>query len=168
MEKIKDILHDFNDVFIALIIGVLMFGVVAWNLGDWFDKDNIASAIDTVPSVGDSDTDRKPEEAIDEVQEEEIVESEASDEKPEKTPEEPATEPIQVVVVDNKEITIPSGTPGSGIARILLENGLIDNSQEFIQVVEGLNLASKLKSGTFQIPGTATLEDIAKIIAGQN
>ncbi|SNS76090.1 hypothetical protein SAMN05446037_10209 [Anaerovirgula multivorans] len=163
MEKIKDILHDFNDVFIALIIAGLMFGVVAWNLGDWFNKDSIASAINTVPTVEESDIPKEQEEDSQKTVEEGIEEP-VEKEQPE---EKPSTDPIQVVVVDNKQITIPSGTSGGGIARILLENDLIDNTQEFIQVVESLNLASKLKSGTFEISDNLTLEEIAKIIAGQ-
>lgn len=177
MEKIKDILHDFSDVFIALVITGLMLGVVAWNLGDWFGKDNIASAIDAPPIEDNRVKEPQKSEPVNEVDKkdenqevsEEIVDAEEKTEdessETESSQEESQETPVKVIATENKTITIPNGTPGIGIARILLENGLIENTQDFVQTAENLGLALKLKSGTFQIPFGATTEEIIKIIS---
>ncbi|SET33125.1 hypothetical protein SAMN05660297_02047 [Natronincola peptidivorans] len=169
MEKIRDILHDFSDVFIAIIITVTMLVVVAWNLGDWFDDNNTASAIDTASTIEESNKEiqsKLPEidSEIDEAPEETVVE----EVPPVEESQEESSTPIEITVVASKQITIPNGTPGVGVARILQENGLIENTQDFIRVAEELDLSLKLKSGTFQIPTDATIETMVKIIARSN
>lgn len=68
---------------------------------------------------------------------------------------------------ETKRIVIPSGTFGTGIAQILKENGLIDDSNDFVRAAENLNLSKRLKSGSFEIPVGIAVEDMVKIIAGQ-
>lgn len=70
-------------------------------------------------------------------------------------------------VKETKKITIPSGASGTGIARILKENELIDDINDFVQTAENLNLSRRLRSGFFEIPINTTIENMVKIIAGQ-
>ena len=77
-------------------------------------------------------------------------------------------EDITPAAPEIKTITIPNGTPGSGVATILRENELIDNTRDFIKTAEDLNLANKLKSGSFDISSDATIEDMVRIIARQS
>ncbi|AOY76323.1 hypothetical protein [Clostridium formicaceticum] len=152
MEKLKDLLHDFSDVFIAGIIASLMFGVVVFSLGDWFNTNSTAIAIDPLLEVHQQELAEKfSEEANTEANEED-----AADEK----------DLVEVTVTEDKVITVPSGTPASGIATILLDNGLIENTNDFIKTAEELDLLLKLKSGTFTISANADLKDIVRIIAG--
>ncbi|MCC5910221.1 MAG: hypothetical protein JJT76_07285 [Clostridiaceae bacterium] len=164
MEKLKDILHDFSDVIFAFVIIIAMFTVITFNLGDWFDNNSVV-AVDTA-SIEETNI---PEELTSIVEETEVQDEE--EEKEEdiaeivEEPEIQETEVVEITIVDSIEITIPNGTPGVGIAKILLDNQLIESTRDFVETAEELNLALKLKSGTFDIPTNATLEDIVRIIA---
>ncbi len=171
MEKLKDLLHDFTDILLAIVIAFAMFAVVSLYLGDWFQTDknivvaNEQTPDDTVPvtpEVEDSE-EEAPEDNTSQEEEEAPSDTEAPEDEGN---EEEAAPPVTVVEV--KTITIPNGTPGVGIATILLENGLIENTADFINTAENLSLSLKLKSGTFEIPTDATIEEMVKIIAKQN
>lgn len=156
MEKFKNILHDFGDVFIALMIAFLMFSVVAWNLGDWFDDTTTADAVVT-NTTEDKGYNKNIEKIDKPTKVEDILEDTSSNE-----------EVIEIVAAETKKIVIPSGTPGTGIAKILQDNDLIKDVDTFLKTVEDLNLASKLKSGTFEISSDATIEEMVKIISKSN
>ncbi|NLM04804.1 MAG: endolytic transglycosylase MltG [Clostridiales bacterium] len=178
MEKLKNILHDYGDVFIAFIIAALMFGVVAWNLGDWFDND--------IDIALNNDTDKPVSMENNEQSQVEIINNNSSDiSDEEENSSSDTTENNDDIVENNendqsedensnakgneiKEITIPSGSPGTAIANILYENGLISDTQTFIETIEALNMASKLKSGAFQIPVNSSVKEIIDIITKSN
>lgn len=61
-------------------------------------------------------------------------------------------------------IHIPSGASVTDIAKILKDQGLIENTASFYTRVEALNLAVKLKFGTFKIPVGTDVDDIIYII----
>lgn len=178
MEKIKDFFHDFSDVFFAIAVASVMFVVLSWNLGSWFsDSSNTVLADEPVSITKDknnnpiSETDDKQAniEENEEVEkndgdEDKITTEEKIDNTESKETEVPSDNNI---TSEQKTVSIPNGTPGSGIAKILKENGLISDTKEFIQAAENLNLAHRLKSGSFEIPTNATIEDMVKIIAGQ-
>lgn len=177
MEKLKDFIHDTTDILLALVIVVVMSGVVVLNLGDWFNIGVSASPAENSPIVAndpisktnnddvidiiDEDSDMD-EEAIDEDSQE--SQQQQQEEQEEQQPQDqPSTPPV--IVVEIKSITIPEGSFGANIARILHDNGLIDSTADFIKTAEDLNLASRLNSGTFNIPTDASLEDMVRIIA---
>lgn len=94
-----------------------------------------------------------------------------STEAPDSTESEETDSPTEEVVTATSTdvtITIPSGTSGAGIAKILKDNHLIQDTAAFISRIEELNLAVKLKSGTFTINSGTSLDDIIYIITGQN
>ncbi|KAB3534850.1 endolytic transglycosylase MltG [Alkaliphilus pronyensis] len=176
MEKLKDLIHDFTDILLALVIVAVMIAVVTYNLGDWFEFDKDVNAAQ-IPDAIEADTPNNPvviaddsEEASQENHEEDMEENtdEVVDEEntEEEIVEDEASSPITVVEV--KEIVIPNGTPGVGVAKILQENGLIENTSDFIKAAEELQLDIKLKSGTFFIPTSASIEDMVKTIAKVN
>ncbi len=175
MEKLKDIFHDFSDIFTAIIIALLMLGVVAWNLGDWFDNYAIPPVTNnTSHERGQGKQESKiPEppvksgESISSQEEIGTPHTENEEKNEEKTNIGDNTSVEEIVEV-TKEITIPNGAPGIRIAKILLENNLIDNTQDFIDTAETLGLSLKLKPGAFDIPTNADIETIVKIIAGIN
>ena len=70
-------------------------------------------------------------------------------------------------IKETKKIIIPSGTYGTGIAKILQENELIDDINDFVRTAENLNLSRRLRSGSFEIPIDTTVENMVKIIAGE-
>jgi len=186
LEKIKDFFHDFSDVFFAIAVTSVMFVVLSLNLGSWFNNSsNTVLADEPVHIVENNDTNLISEDNTEVVnlEENENLEEENSDidkiptEETEKTDEiksnndvdskENEAESENTTNFEVKTIVIPNGTPGSGVAIILKENGLIDDTKEFIQTAENLNLAVRLKSGSFEIHSNDTIEDMVKIIAGQ-
>ncbi|MBM7614439.1 hypothetical protein [Alkaliphilus hydrothermalis] len=182
MEKLKDLLHDLTDVILAIGIVVVMFTVVTMNLGDWFSGDSAVVFANSTPQVNIAgsedqnkdeanieDTEREvveeTEEVTKEVTEKPVDNSSKQSTKESKPKESTEEKPAVITVVDVKKVTIPDGTPGVNIAKILQEKGLIEEPAEFIKVAEDLKLALKLKSGTFDIPTNSTVKEMVEIIA---
>ena len=173
MEKLKDFIHDYTDIVLAVVIAISMFSVVNWHLSSWLPTSNTVIAANT--NNYNQSNSSKENEKVD--NEKEIVEKEKGvvEEKKEEvsvpepttptTPTPPADKGI--IVVDNIKITIPDGSTGQAIGRLLKEHGLIEEVSHFISEAERLKLTSRLRSGTFQIPENASIEQIVKIIANQ-
>jgi len=178
LERIKDLFHDFSDVFFAIVVASVMFVVLSWNLGSWFsDSSNTVLADEPVSITKDKNNNpiSENDDKQANIEENEEVEKNNSDKNkvtPEGTTDNTESKETDVpsdniITSEQKTVSIPNGTPGSGIAKILKENGLIDDTKDFIQAAENLSLAHRLKSGSFEIPTNATIEDMVKIIAGQ-
>ena len=176
MEKIKDFIHDYSDLFMAMIIIVIMVFVVQVNLTTMFEEDSSAIAHTADQRINDHDSgvldqsSMEPEEIImidlPEISEER-PDPDQSDEpiSPENNVPQPSVSPP--APGERISITIPNGTPGIGIARILVEKQLLQDTTPFVEAAESLNLSLKLKSGTFQIPAGSTPEEMVHIIAGE-
>lgn len=167
VEKIKDFVYEITDILLAIVIALIIIFVIGLNLGGWFNfisidnildspnintstQNNYSSEMDTQQDNSQTDLDQSVDD--DDISTENLAENNS----------------MQVSVIEVKSITIPSGTPAVGIANILLENKLIDNVPKFIEVAEKMNVSAKLKSGTFEITSTSSLEEIVKIIARQD
>ncbi|RQD69675.1 MAG: hypothetical protein D5S00_06160 [Tindallia sp. MSAO_Bac2] len=171
MEKLKDFIHDYSDLFLAAMITASMVFVVFWNLNTIFEEPSINSSAVQPPS------DRAPLSSNDSSDEDEedsdlVVIDLTSPEEPEAGSDEARQEPApEAQTPENSgnsvRVEVPSGTPGVGIARILVDVGLIDEPGVFVQAAEELNLSLSLKSGSYDIPRDATPEQIVQIIAGQ-
>jgi len=166
MEKFKDFLYDISDILLALFIIAIMATVVSWKFAGSFvgnantplHKENESSfqAIDNEPSEI---------ETIAEVEADPGTEDEA---EPEAKPEpevEPEVEQEQIIVVTT--IKIPSGSTGVGIAGIIKDAGLIENTSDFINRIESRGLSAKLQSGSFKIGSDKSLDEIIDILTGQ-
>ena len=167
LEKLKDLIHDYSDLFLAAIITLAMVFVVFWNLNTIFEEPAVSSV---AASQNDEETsiDDTPEEDSD------LVVIDLSEEEPQSDLTEEIDESTETGEIQEASTTttgtvtviIPSGTPGVGIANILVEEGLIDEPGLFVQAAEELNLALNLKSGTYEIPRDASAERMVRIIAG--
>ncbi|MGV8145723.1 MAG: hypothetical protein ACLKAK_05490 [Alkaliphilus sp.] len=167
MEKIKDFIYEITDVLLATVIAIVIIFVIGWNLGDWFDFlsiDNIFGS-PSVDNVSQNKSVSKINNQQDDFQDDVVKDSEVSNSTGETTEENISS---QISIIEVKNIVIPNGTPAVGIANILLENTLIDSVSEFIELSESMNLSAKLKSGTFEISNDSSLEEIIRIITGQN
>jgi len=183
LEKIKDFFHDFSDVFFAIVVTSVMVIVLSLNLGSWFNNtSNIVLADESVQISENKDNHTISENNNEQVNVEDEIELEKEDGTIDEIIIEQSDETQNKDNIDSKEnevesenttniavktIVIPNGTPGSGVAKILKENGLIEDTKDFIQTAENLNLAIRLKSGSFEISTNSTIEDMVKIIAGQ-
>jgi hypothetical protein len=169
VEKIKDLIHDYSDILLALLIAAAMVMVVFLNLTSIFDE-NQAAAAQPISSIAN-----EPEHIDVPI----VIEPENTPDETEIAPEELRHEPVtetegaqppvaeQPAAGTHVSVTIPNGTPGSGIARILVEHQLLSEPAPFIEAAESLSLSLSLKSGTFQIPVGTSAEEMVKIIAGQ-
>jgi len=157
LEKIKDFFHDFSDIFFAIIIAGIMFAVLTINLGGWFNEPiHTVLADKSMGTSGDQNNDIIDGQSNNNINLEDEQLNNNMDSEDDKSE-----------IKETKKIIIPSGTYGTGIAKILKENELIDDINDFIQVAENLNLSRRLKSGSFEIPINTTVENMVKIIAGQ-
>ncbi len=177
MEKIKDMIYDYSDLFLALIITAAMVGVVYVNLTTIFD-DSIA----VIPGssdilIGGTDAPSEPGESTETIvvdlsdpvtpENTDVEDSRHESELEEPPVEEPSTPVTPPVSGEMVSVTIPNGTPGIGIAQILVDHQLLPDTTAFVQAAEELELAVKLKSGTFQIPAGSSPEQMVRIIARQ-
>ena len=171
MEKLKDFIHDYSDLFLAAMITASMIFVVFWNLNTIFEEPSISSSaveppIDRAP-LSSNDSSEEEEENSDlvviDLTSPEVPEADSGEALQESVPEEQPQESSG----ESVRIEVPSGTPGVGIARILVDVGLIDEPGVFVQAAEELNLSLSLKSGSYDIPRDASPEEIVRIIAGQ-
>ena len=174
IEKIKDIFYDLTDFALVLIIIVVMISVISLkitdslsiNLVQIFNKQ--ATENEVIIDISEADTN---------VELSNITIKPETNDKDVKTPEE-------IIVITDTDIetpteqedtlkkdvtiTIKSGTTGYGIAKLLKENNLIDNTLPFVTRVEDLDLGAKLQSGTFKLNASQSLDEMIYIIAGKN
>ncbi|MTI67079.1 MAG: endolytic transglycosylase MltG [Firmicutes bacterium] len=181
-EGLKDILYDSMDYLIILVVVLVVGGVIGWRLGVLFDsdiektpisvaaennennEDNISNSSDT-PSVDkEEDTD-------------EITPSEDSTKDVADISSKDSTKDTDDTTKENTEvkeevktitISIPQGSLGPTIAKILIDNDLIESKSEFLSTAEELGLDRYLRSGNYKIKTNSSLENIIKIIAGRN
>ncbi|WP_198153201.1 MltG/YceG/YrrL family protein [Thermotalea metallivorans] len=176
-EKIKDFFYESSDILLAFIIILVMSTVITWKVSDSLafskekDTDNYAvaenqetledsqQAQDTSPQAFPENTDPSASVGSDQGSSAAPVVSERS----------PDSQAVVAAVAPQPSIVridIPSGASGTGIASILKQKGLIDNTAKFIARVQELKMESKLKSGTFSIPAGTSLDEIIYIITG--
>jgi len=63
-----------------------------------------------------------------------------------------------------KEIFIQKGMDSEEIAYLLQKNEIINNADDFIDIVNKLDVANQLKYGLKKIPNNSTLQDILEIL----
>jgi len=146
-EDVKDILHNYIDyIVMILIIGLVIF-VITWRLDGLFKPGNKKDTNDVnIEENIDNNSENKDNDNIKDGDEN----KDTKDNSSKKT--------------GKVSFTIPSGSVSSKIGEILKENNLIKDIKEFEDKVYEMGLESKLKAGDFEIEQTATLEEIIKII----
>lgn len=177
LEKIKDIFYEMSDLLFALVIILVMSTVITWKVTDSLaysknsvpenvpiEQTNTEEAISQNNNESPVEVQQQPPTTIDIEPIEQVDESDSSNDTSTSSAIEniPVPQPATVV-----KINIPSGTPGVRIAKILKENHLIDDTNQFISRVEELKLGSKLRSGTFSMSSDTSLDDIIYVITGQ-
>jgi hypothetical protein len=172
MKKIKDLIYNFNDIFIAILILALAVAIVAWRVDDIMaypeyvaSKEQQQTASQGNVDFSDVDLSEQPTENInpnpEDVSSEEPPVDTGNDQQGQQGQQQGQQQ--QPPVGDTK-ITIPSGSSGSKIADILAKAGVVPTAQDFLNEVKNQGVETKLKAGTFTIPGGATVEEIVKIL----
>lgn len=193
-EKMKDLIYDFSDIIISLIIITMIFGVVSWKISDSMayssfteqsskatldQKDNQTADADksTDASVsGDAGTDGKDAPAANTTANSTAGTTNTGG-KPAAgnttgttaagTTQTTTAPPTAAAPVTEFKVVIPSGSAGISIAKILKEAGIISDTKMFITRVDQLKMGPKLKAGSFTIKAGSTLDDVIYTLAGK-
>lgn len=183
-EKIKDLIYDFSDIIISLVIITLIFGVVSWKISDsmaynmFTDEASDASLTANQPDTNKDAANAPGDNTVATSNTDQVTTgaNTASDGKPSAggtvapptntTPPPSNTTPPPAQTGDFK-VVIPSGSSGIAIAKILKEQNIISDTKMFITRVDQLKLGPKLKAGTFTIKSGSSLDDVIYTLAGK-
>ncbi len=173
MKKIKDLIYDYNDIFVALLIIAAAGAIIFWRVTDIMAyPDYLAGKEQTqAGDVDFSDVDLTPVN-VDEFNEQpdDITAPEGSGENQggEQTPAEPDQDETpataQTDADGNYVVEIPKGSSAQGIARILKEQGIISDVDAFMDTVDAMGATMKMKYGTYKIPQGSSAEQIVEIL----
>ncbi|MDY0235158.1 MAG: hypothetical protein RBR71_03985 [Gudongella sp.] len=166
-DKLKDFLYDSVDYLFMIGILVVVVGVIGWRLDVLFEKETVSAqpteqvVVDNSSREDFSDiiiTDKSPQE------EPEISEEPEVSEEPEQFPTNPTPSETPPPSVETIKIIIPDGSMPGNIGLILQENGLITSSRDFIAKAVELKLDTKLKSGSYTMNKSMSLDDIVQMM----
>ena len=172
MKKIKDLIYDYNDIFVALLIIAVAGAIIFWRVTNIMAYPDYISG-KTQSQTGEvdfSDVDLTPTNVDDINENPEDITTDTSEEgQGEQTPtdESPAEDPTQTAQTDaegNYVVEIPKGSSALGIARILKAQGIISDEDAFMEKVEELDATMKMKYGTYKIPQGSSAEQIINIL----
>lgn len=180
MKKIKDLIYDFNDVFVALLIVVVAAGVLVWRINVVMDYPNqiTSSNAGKQINVDFSDVDLNKEN-VDPIvnpdyEEHPITTEPAIVEPPVEQPitTEPAIEPVvdppvEQPSVKNYTLVISrdnKNTNWGAVSNELKQQGIIKEDDNLGRKATELKLDGSLQLGTFELNSGMSLEEIVKII----
>lgn len=150
-DKLKDILYDSIDYIIMIGIVAVVILVIGWRLDILFtDSDVSELPTNEVSEPIDNEEEPKPDDKN----------NNPSNELPE-TPSNVDPEVREV------QVNIPDGSLPNDIGKILQENGLIENSKDFVAKAVELRLDTKLRSGNYSLNSSQSIEEIILIISKQ-
>ena len=172
MKKLKDLIYDYNDIFVALLIIAVAGAIIFWRVTNIMAyPDYIAGKGQTQTGEVDfSDVDLTPTN-VDEFNEnpEDITtqmpeEGESGEQTPATEPEEDENVTAKTDSEGNYLVEIPKGSSALGIAKILKEQGIISDVDAFMEKVEEMDATMKLKYGNYKIPQGSSAEQIINIM----
>ena len=168
INKIKDLVYDFNDIVIALLILAVAAGVISWRVADIMaypeylarQQGTEAPAIGS-PEVDFTDFDLTQNEQVD-PNLNENPDNVTTDPTP-VTPETPPVEETPIPASSDVKVTIPSGSYAAKIAEILYTSGVVTSKEAFLNTLTD-SQAKRLKAGDFTIPAGSTIDQIIEIL----
>ena len=182
MKKIKDLIYDYNDIFVALLIIALAGAIIVWRVTgimaypeymagkeqtqtgdvDFSDVDLTPGTVDEFNENPDDITTQPPEEGEGQGE----GEGEGQGEQPPvDTPDDGGDKPDDRIDANgNFIVEIPRGASAFGIAKILKEQGVISDETAFLEKVTEMGAELKMKYGTYKIPQGSSAEEIINIL----
>lgn len=189
-ETLKDVLYDFMDYAMMLVIIVVVIGVIGWRLDILFAEDdpNFQQkdiAEETVITEDEKDSD---EDGADSDEDADSDKEEKRDSNGEETDSDDQSETSsdREDSNDNKDnsdkdkdqdkksqastitVHIPQGSSTQSIGNILEEKDLINSIEDFNKKVKSMNLEKHLRAGDYDIDTNSSLEKIVRVIANQS
>ena len=193
MNKIRDLIYDFNDIFVALLIVIVTTGIIVWRVDTIMDypkylasKSNEGSVITSVDMTGvdlnpvevDPTLNDDPEDIAADPNGAEGSGTESGEpaggtqqgaEGGQPAGETPADggqgQSSFAGLSEDVKFTIPGGTYAAGVAKLLYQAGLIESEQAFLDELKAAGKEGSVQAGTFTIPAGSSISDIIKIIA---
>lgn len=170
MKKLKDLIYDYNDIFVAVIIVILAGVIILWRIGDiiaypkYLAEQNAGEISDT--NLGDIDLSLTDIENMNDNPEDIDTLPSADSDIDNPQIEEPTapTEGKEFVTEKDATFTVPPGVSSSKIGQLLYDAKLIESPEKFTEAVAKKNVETKLKAGTFKIVAKSTIEDIIVIL----
>lgn len=171
MKKLKDLIYDYNDIFVAILIVVLAGAIISWRISDImaypkYLAEQSAGEISESIDVSDIDLSLDDIEDINDDPEDIVADPNSipDQEVPPAEPEQNTDEEGNFITANDASFTVPAGVSGTKIAQLLYEANLVESTQQFNTAVAKKNAETKLMAGTFQIPAGSTVEDIIDIL----
>lgn len=173
MKKIKDLIYDYNDIFVALLIIAVAGAIILWRVTNIMAYPDYLAGKETAQSgeVDFTDVDLTPtnvedfNDNPDEIDTQTPEGGESGEQTPpDETSQEDPTQTAQTDADGNYVVEIPKGSSALGIARILKAQGIISNEDAFMEKVEEMDATMKMKYGTYKIPQGSSAEQIINIL----
>lgn len=176
MKKLRDLLYDMNDIFVALLIVAVAAFVIMGRMDAILSYPaTLAANVENVPQieepvryhVSEEDGTEDGENGDGTAGADESQQGEGSNSRngggtiggqssgAGQHTETPAT---------TISVSIAPGSTASKIADVLVSAGLFENSQQFYNAVSAANADTKLKAGEFLIPSNATPAEVVAIL----
>lgn len=168
LEKAKDILYDYIDYVLILIVVLLVGALIGWRLDLLFGDNDLTDEKDSDVKVEEPVDDNKEEAPDKDSKNEDNEEKDDTDEDSNKDSE---TEDSSSEDNDNGQakeeisVEIPQGSLPHNTAQILLDKGVIQDKNEFLTRASELELDTKLRSGTFTFIKNSELDTVIKLLA---
>lgn len=171
MKKLKDLIYDYNDIFVAILIVILAGAIISWRISyimayPKYLAEQTAGEISDNIDVGDIDLSLNDIEDINDNPEDIVTDpsSDPDEDIPPAETEQNTDDEGNFITAEDASFTVPTGVSGTKIAQLLYEANLVESTQQFNTAVAKKNAETKLMAGTFQIPAGSTVEDIVDIL----
>ncbi|OJV66390.1 MAG: hypothetical protein BGO41_02875 [Clostridiales bacterium 38-18] len=161
-EKIKDFLYDISDIVLSLLIIGLIFFAVSWKISDTLSMDVDPPTDSAIETTTGSPISVTPVESTD-------ASIESTEESTEATTE-ATTEPTTEAATEAPKLenfVVADGELGYTIGKNLESQGFVADSDDFVKRLIEMGYDSKLRSGTYKISKSDSLDTIIKVLAGQ-
>ena len=176
VKRFKDLVYDYNDIVVALLIVAVAGAIIAWRIGVIADYPKYLAAIhagqEQDPGFDDLDlteieTDDNLNENPDEIETDPDVKTPAGPESETEQSGGQTTPPVASGVFKTKNeaaFTVPAGVTASKIAQLLYDAHLVESKEAFLSAIARANAETHLKAGTFTVPAGSTADDVVRIL----
>ncbi len=154
MNKLKDLLYDYTDLIMSLIVILLIVFIIGTNFS-YFGR----NFSDLLGSSNNSDSSNSDSLSVEDEESQENTTENTSNE-------DDALEDAEGNREENNTVTveIPQGASAADVGDALELNDLVSSSEDFVEATENLNVSHRLRPGTFEIPRDATLREMIQIL----
>ena len=170
MDKIKNMIYEYSDIFLGFFILASMVCIMGWQLYNWFEPDSGYISSSGIPASAGAlaSENLDPKDSSDNAAAAQDNPGDVSYSQQEaETPavdspqnQSDSAQPVEEIIV----FQIKRGSACINIANDLESMGLVPSSDEFVGKITSLGLENKLKSGSYSIKKGDSIDNIIKIL----